>query len=134
MSSYDFQVKSVYTFNTIAPGILQSTVKNAKLAAILDYDTAMLAENVNQKFRQIYPLLPAGTPDRPESATYYLFVTESGEKVVYADLWIDSASVILVNSINFQVTFVNANTTDMTRVRDMLNAMGYTNYEIKQIP
>ena len=132
--AYDFQVKSVYTFNTIAPGILPSTVKNAKLSAILDYDTALLYENINQKFRQIYPLLPPGTPDRPDSAMYYLFVTESGEKVVYADIWIDSGSVIAVSSINFQVTFLNANTEDMNRVRDMLNAMGYTNYNIQQIP
>lgn len=132
--SYDFKVKSVYTFNTIAPGILQSTFKNARLTAELDYESAMLYENVNQKFRQIYPLLPPGTPDRPESATYYRFVTESGEKVILADLWIDSGSVISVTSIDFQVTFTNASIADMSRIRDMLNAMGYTNYNIVQIP
>lgn len=131
--SFAYNIGYTYTFNTKAPGILQATVKNAKLMAILDYETAKMYDNIDLKFRQIYPVLPAGTPDTPESCIYYRFLSESGEKIILADQWIDETTIDTVNFINFQVTVTNAALSDISRVRDAMTALGYTNYEIKQI-
>lgn len=131
--SYNFAIGSIYTFNTLAPGILQATVKNAKLTSILDYETAKMYINADLMFRQIYPALPAGTPDHPESCVYYRFTSESGEKIVLADQWVDTTTVENVKNINFQVTVTNGSLADITNVKNMMNALGFTNYSIKQI-
>lgn len=131
--SYAFEIGKVYTFNTVAPGILQTTYKNAKMKAALDYDTAKMYDNIDLKFRQIYPVLPPGTPNTPESSVYYLFTSESGEPVVLADIWINTGTIDTIEGINFQVNFTNASLQDMNRVRDACLALGYTNFEVKQV-
>lgn len=126
-------IGKTYSFNTAAPSILGTIIKNAKLLAIFDYSTATTLDNVDLKFRAIYPLLPAGTPDSAESCIYYFFKSESGEKVVFADQWIVESTVEIIEHINFQVTFTDTSIGDISRVRDAINALGYTNYSIKQI-
>lgn len=128
----NFQLNKIYTFNTKAPGILGTSIKNAKMIGMVDYHTAMGFENIDLKFRQIYPVLPNGTPDTPESCVYYRFISESGEKIIMADQWIDENSIEVIEHVSFQVKFVNVDLEDISRVRDTLNAMGYTNFEIKQ--
>ena len=132
--SLNMQIGKVYTFNTLAPGILGISIKNARLLSICDYSTALAYDNVLLKFRSVYPLLPPGTPNLPEACIYYQFLSESGEKVVFADQWIDESTVEVIEHINFNVTFAQASIQDISRVRDLLNAAGYTNYNITQLP
>jgi hypothetical protein len=132
--SHPFEIGKVYTFNTIAPGILQATVKNAKMMAALDYETAKMYENIDLKFRQIYPVLPSGTPNTPEACVYFRFQTESGEKIILADLWINESTIDTIEHINIQVTLVNGSLQDITRIRNAMNALGYMNqFTIQQI-
>jgi len=128
-----FEIGKVYQFNTKAPSILGSIIKNAKLLSILDYDTAILFDTIDIKYRQIYPLLPLGTIDSPKSSIYYRFMSESGEPFILADQWVDEASIEVVDYISFTVTFTNASIQDISRVRNAVNALGYLNYEIKQL-
>ena len=130
---YQFVLGKTYTFNTLAPAILGTSINNAKLLATMDYDTAKTYENIDLKFRRIYPALPAGTPDQPEACYYYRFLTESGEKIIIADQWIDETTIDIIDHITFQVTFTNASTSDISRIRDAINSLGYTNYSIKQL-
>jgi len=130
---YNFQISKVYSFNTLAPSILGVIVKNAKLLGILSYNAALAYDNIDLKYRTIYPLLPSGTPDAPESCIYYQFKSESGEKIIIADQWIEESTIEVINHINFQVLFTEASIEDISRVRDSLNALGYTNYQIKQL-
>lgn len=130
---YNFQMNKVYSFNTLAPAILGASIRNAKLISIMDYNTALSYDNVDLKFRTVYPALPIGTPDTPESSVYYRFKSESGENIVIADIWIDEASVEIIEHIRFQATFEQSSLSDMTRVRNALNALGITNYVIKQL-
>lgn len=126
-------IGKTYRFNTKAPALLGAIINNAKLLAMLDYDTAKSYENIDLKYRKIYPLLPNGTPDNPESCIYYNFRSESGEKIIVADQWIEFSTLEIIEHINFQVTFTDAAIVDISRVRDALNALGYTNYVIKQL-
>lgn len=129
----NLQIGKIYTFNTFAPSILGTTIKNAKLKAILDYESATKIEAVILKHRAIYPLLPTGTIDNPESYTYYHFQSESGEKIIIAEPWIVESTVEIIEHINLQVTLPGVSLSDTSRIRDALNAMGYSNYSIKQI-
>lgn len=127
------ELSKIYTFNTLAPAILGTTIKNAKVLTIMDYDTAMAFANVELLYRQVYPNLPAGTIDSAKSCTYYLFKSESGEKIVLADQWIDMSTLDLITHINIQVNFTNGSLQDIPRIRDALNALGYMNFVIKQL-
>ncbi len=130
---YSFQLNKVYTFNTRAPGVLGASIKNAKLIGIMDYTTAISYDNIDLKFRTVYPVLPSGTPDTPESCVYYRFKSESGENIIFADQWIDEQSIEIIEHIRFQVLFEEASIQDISRVRDSLNALGYSNFTIKQL-
>ena len=130
---YNFNVGSSYTFNTVAPGILGVIVINAKLIGVIDYDTAITYSPVNVMFRQIYPLLPAGTPNNPTTTSYYRFLTTSGAYLVLAGVWIDQNTVVLVDNININVTVPNASIGDMVTLRNLLNSSGYTGFTITQI-
>lgn len=129
----NLQIGKIYTFNTFAPSILGTTIKNAKLKAILDYESATKIEAVILKHRSIFPLLPSGTIDNPESYTYYHFLSESGDKIIIAEPWIVESTVEIIEHINLQVTLPGVSLSDTSRIRDALNAMGYSNYSIKQI-
>lgn len=129
----NFQIGKTYTFNTYAPSILGTTIKNAKLKSILDYESATKIEAVILKHRAIYPLLPTGTIDNPESYTFYYFQSESGEKIIIAEPWIVESTIEIVEHINLQVTLPGVSLADTSRIRDALNAMGYVNYSIKQV-
>lgn len=129
----NLEIGKTYTFATTAPGILGTEIKNALLESILSFNVATKYDNIVLKYRQIYPQLPQGTPNTPESCIYFLFKTESGEEVVFADQWINESTIEVIEHINFQVLFTSAAIQDMTRVRDAMNALGYTNFQIKQL-
>lgn len=126
------QIGKTYTFNTVAPAILGAIVKNAKLISILDYTTALALDNIDIKYKSIFPLLPSGTPPDPASSIFYRFISESGEKIILADVWISESTIVVVDFINIQVNIMNAALTDITVIKDALNALGYT-FNIKQI-
>lgn len=128
-----FEIHKTYTFNTLAPSVLGVTIKNAKLLSILDYDTALQYENVELKYRQVFPLLPNGTVDDAKSTVYYLFLAENGEKVIIAESWVDELNITLIEHINLLVSLPNVSLNDITSIRDVLNSMGYTGYEITQV-
>lgn len=126
-------LSKVFTFNTLAPAILGTEIKNAKLMGIMDYTMAVTYDTIDLKYRQIYPNLPLGTPDDATLCTYYRFLSESGEKIVLADQWIDMTTLQLIEHVNLQVTFSNASLSDIPKIRDSLNALGFMNFVIKQI-
>ena len=126
-------IGKVYRFNTRAPALLGAIINNAKLKAVMDYQTALGYENIELKFRKIYPLLPSGTPDDAGSCIYYRFESESGPNIILADQWIEESTIEVIEHINFQVTFNDCSIPDIARVRNAINALGYTNFTIRQL-
>jgi hypothetical protein len=134
MSSFsDFKIGKVYTFDTYAPTLLGTQLKNARLTSIIDFDTANSYENILLKYRQIYPLLPVGTPDNGRLCTYYVFETESKEKVVYADQWINEDTIVVIEHININIYITDIALNDISNIRDILRAAGYFDFRITQV-
>lgn len=123
-------IGTTYTFNTLAPSILGAIIQNAKLVSILDYETAIHFDTIDLKYRSIYPLLPPGTPDQPNTTIYYRFISESGESIIIAESWIDLSSVEEITFVNIQILLQQASLTDIPRIRNALNALGYSQYSI----
>jgi hypothetical protein len=126
-------IGTTYTFNTLAPSILGAVIQQAKLVSILDYGTAKQYDTIDLKYRSVYPLLPVGTPNQPDSTIYYRFVSQSGEYIIVAEQWIDESSIETIEFVNIQVLFQQASLSDVQRIRNALNALGYSNYTIKTL-
>lgn len=117
-------VKNHYSFSTRAPGILGENFKNLKLASIMTYDLANALINVQSYHANIYPVLPQGTQDSPESYTYFLFKTEDNTNVVLADVWIDDQTLIEQGSQTMIIEIPNITDSDVFRVTNILRTMG----------
>lgn len=126
----ELAIGKVFNFNTTAPAILGTEIKGAKLIAIVNYGTAIKYENILTKYRTIYPLLPSGTPNKPENCIYYIFISSLGDTIVFADQWIDLNTVEVIEHINVNIVMNNLSLTDIPRIRNALNALGFTDYAI----
>lgn len=120
----NLQINSTYTFSTLAPAILGAVIKNAKLEMSCGFETAMKFENVVVKYQQVYPALPPGAPITPVDVIFYRFITESGERILIAEPWIDSNSVVGVVHLNFTINIVNATNADKNNIRLALAHLG----------
>lgn len=120
----NLEINSTYTFQTHAPAILGAVIRNAKLEFTCNYETAMAFENVDAKYRAIYPSLPQGVPASPTKEIYHRFITESGEKIFFAEPWIVGTSLIQVTSVAFTVHVVNASQQDKINVRKAMTHLG----------
>jgi len=121
-----FEIHGLYNLTTYAPALFGLNFKRVKVVGIVDYETAKKYANVDLIQRQIFSLLPAGTPDKLSRYSYVLLETTSNTKTVLAYPWIveDSITAITVSHLNISV--VNVDDTDVNKVRDVLNSMGYT--------
>lgn len=122
---HSYKLKAKYSFNTHAPAILGTSIRNATLTAILDYDVASGFTTPNTSHANIYPHLPAGTPNNPQKYTYLLFQLENGSKIVYANVWIDEATIRESTTSSITVVVENAVGGDEIKIRDMLALSGY---------
>lgn len=126
----NFRVQKTYNFDTLAPAILGVKFKNAVMLGELSYELASARENIDLKYRQIYPVLPHGTPDSPKKQRYFIFRTESGPTVTLCDQWVNADTIEEVTGVNFEVKFTQALPEDINRIRDLISAAGYTNFTI----
>lgn len=125
-----FDIGQTYSFNTLAPAFLGSAIAHAKLLSIMDANTARKFEAIDQKFAQIYPTLPVGTPTDVNSVMYYLFQQQNGTNVVIADPWIDKTSIELIELITITATVARASLSDVDKVRIALSSAGITDFTV----
>jgi len=125
-----FELGTTYNFNTLAPAILGSNVKNATVLGIIDYTTASNYITPETRHVDVYPYLPTGTVNDPKKYTYILFKSESNVKFVLGLPWIDLATVVQVVSLTINVTVNNASTGDANRIRDSLILLGFNSFTV----
>jgi hypothetical protein len=125
-----FKIGSTYTFNTLAPTVLDSVMRNVKIMSIMDYDLANSYINVDIVQKSIYPLLPSGTPSNPKDYIYILFLTEAKIKTVLALDWIDVNSIQEVTTVTINIRVDKAAIEDIPKIRDTLKLMGFSNLTI----
>lgn len=126
----NFELNNTYTFNTLAPAILGSIIKNATILGILDYTTASNYITPETMHVNIYPYLPVGVPSNPKKYTYILFRGESGNKIVLALQWIDISSITLVEFQTLKITIEETVSNDVEKIRETLLLNGFTKFSI----
>ena len=133
---YNFTVGGIYTFDTVAPALLGTTIKNAKLLGLFDYQIAITFDNVEVRHGSIRPLLPAGSAfDNPKAFSYLYLLTESGSRIVLAYPWIKEDTITKTTNQSVVVSINGATANDAVKIRQMLALSGYhsVNIEVKDI-
>ena len=120
-----FQLNRKYNFITYAPSLFSENFSQSIVIGIIDYNTAKQYSNVDVIHRQVYPHLPAGTPDKLADYTFILLQASSGIKYVMAYFWIVEASIQEVAAANLLVTVYDVNVSDIGKITDVLNSLGY---------
>lgn len=120
----NLEIDRVYNFSTTAPSILGTGYQKAKFVSQMNQAMAVSRfPHIVARYRQVYPLLPAGTPDLAGRTTYYVFQTFSGEEICLAREWIDVTSVTAVSTVSFNIN-VYCDVDQLNRIRAFLAQTG----------
>ena len=126
----NLSIGKTYTFNTASPVFLGAVIEKAKLKSIVDADTARRFSAIDQMYAQVYPSLPAGTPNDVNGTTYYLFEGLNKSLIVMAEQWIVESSLEIVQHVSINVSIPQASLSDVERVRAALTAADIQNFSI----
>jgi hypothetical protein len=112
-----------YSFSVYANSVLGSTYRNARLVSIMDYKSALAFANIPLLHHQVFPYLPANTPEAASKYTYYLFVVND-RNVILADVWIVNDSVVESSGVDYVLKLQNPTSEQLSQIRDQLRLLG----------
>ena len=129
----DFNLRGVYSFNTISPAILNDSYDNLKLVIIADVNLAanyadVMTINTMVRNDTNLPL------QKIEDMTFLVFENlTTGEKTVLSRDWIIDDSVRLVTTRNLVVTINDVTDKDVAVFKSLLNTAGLTNAKLELV-
>ena len=125
-----FQTRKVYKFDVYPSAILGTGFNNVTVSAVLDYRAALAFGDLDAMHVNIFPHLPAGTPNRPQDFDYLLLRVESGDLTVIGIPWIIDETVELVESLQANVVIDGIGSSDIERIRACLSQNGFNKISI----
>lgn len=118
-----------YSFRTKAATKLEPLVRNAVLLAQLNFDLAVQLEaNIAYRYREIFPYLPAGTPNAMRDITYYYFQSQTGSKTIFADQWIDFSTIEQVSAKSLTLSFPSLTQPEIDDLLKLISASGISQF------
>lgn len=126
MSQVNFEIGSSYTFNTVAPSILNSEFKNMVLKSIMSASEAVQYIDVYSIHSQIKQLPNLNIPTRASDLHYLKFLSPNGGYVYIAREYL--TSVQLVSNKQLVVTINNYTASDYTLIEETMRKLGFENF------
>jgi len=124
-----FEIGKRYSFTTIAPVTLGAVYSNVKATANLTFDLAIKFADIISIRNKIKQETDINLLD-PRDVLYTMFETVDKKTIVLANDWINTSSITLIDSIVANIRIENITTEDIINIRNMLEAMGYKNFDI----
>jgi len=113
-------------FETQAPAILGSIVKNVKALGFLDPGSAKSIKDIFAKHAEVYPYLPSGVAaDSATSYSYLKVQLPDGSFDVYGLPWIKQDTVNVITDTDIVARIKGKNASDVDKVRTALLAQGF---------
>lgn len=126
-----FKNKATYSFETYSGPILGELHERALSEGGVSYDIAIaLGFPIGRQYRDVYPALPAGTPDIPELLTYYIFQTATGSRICMCEQWIKKDTIQLLEFVDYSLVFQRSKPSQIEEVSKLLRGAGITNFQI----
>lgn len=123
----NFTYGGKYSFNTNAPFILGTKCNDYVYCGTVTYSIAnRLGISCDTLHREIYHLLPKGTPDDASLYKYHVFLDKDENIKVLADPWIAEGSVRSGEKLNITITIKGILNDDLKIIKDSLASIAYT--------
>lgn len=121
-----FRVKKKYNFNTLAPQILgdRYTLMEAILTTTVEEIVKYGFHNVVDTNTKLVNVIP-GLSNNANDNNYVIFRNSNGEKIVLAEEWIDSNSIMMVEDVNIRIDLPNKSTADLEIIKTLLKEHGF---------
>lgn len=132
ISTASIVLQSIVNFNFLAAtqAILGTGYEGAKVMAILDAETANNYINTATLHANLYPMLPAGTPNDPTAYPYLKLKLASGQTTVVGLPWIDDSSWVVQQRAKMTIVTDALTPDDQNKVKLALNSAGFSNFTI----
>lgn len=128
-----YQPRKVYSFDVYPVNEIGTGFKNVTVQSILDYNTALAFADIEALHVNVFPTLPAGTPNRPQDFDYLLIRTDDGNTTVIGVPWIKDETVELVQSLKIQAVIDGVGSADLERIRICLTQNGYDKIDLRLV-
>lgn len=125
--SYAFNIGLTYSFEVWPNNILGNDFKNVRVLAILDRDSANQLISTQSMHVNVYPYLPAGTPNNPGQYNYIKIQTASGAVTCLGLPWIKESSIRVVEYKKMLITLDGITMEDVVRAQNALIKNGFPN-------
>lgn len=130
MTDYAFKIREIYSFDVFPAALLGNGFKNVTVLAVMDQESANQLIDTQAVHVDVYPYLPAGTPNNPNAYNYLKIKTANGETTVLGLPWINEASIVHVDSTEITVKIGNVAASDVAAIRAALQQNGFSSLEI----
>lgn len=119
-----WEIGEVYSFSPIVESSpLPTEFRRVRLEGIGGYNNARIlaGSDIYSQWRNIYPDLPAGTPDSPEKCRWLNFTGTGGVTIVLAEPWIDGSTVTPTDFLNRVIYLTETSAQQMAKIQNYLN-------------
>jgi len=124
-----FISKNIYKFETLAPTILGANYNNLEVVATATSEIASKYIDVYQINNQLVPIIN-NLPSDPTLLNYVIFKNTDSEYIVLAEEWIDTSTVVLVQTTNIAIKIFDSDISDINIAKNALSEVGFKNIEI----
>lgn len=128
--SSNFTIGKTYNFDVYPVTVLGNNFKNVTVLAILDRDTANQFVETQPMHINVYPYLPAGTPNNPGAYNWLKLRLASGQNTVIGIPWIVDNTVVEVTSKTAKVVIEGVSADDLPKIRNALSSNGFKNFTV----
>lgn len=121
----NLQLQGIYSFEVYPIAILGTAFKNVKVLSILDPETAEASGlDIRAMHAQVYPSLPASTPNDPTKYNYVKVKLPSGQNQILGMAWIVENTIESVSLGKFIVELDNIASSEQQSIINALTANG----------
>ena len=120
----NFEVGSIYRFDTLAPTVLGVSYNNMKVDGLVTASIASKHMDIYSRHKQLTTLIP-GLPTDANNCTFVMFTNVSNnETVILALEYIVTASIVSTEAVTLTVTIPNSSPADGPVIREALRKVG----------
>ncbi|MBE0438159.1 MAG: hypothetical protein IBX57_00130 [Gammaproteobacteria bacterium] len=120
---------NIISFDTYPASIIGARFEDVKVMALLDKETAKQYIDPDTLHVNVYPLLPAGSPDDPDAYQYVKLKHPNGNITVIGTPWIIPDTLSIVNKGNLTILIEDVTVTDREVI---LRAIKDNGYQVKR--
>lgn len=121
----NLQLSAIYSFEVYPFAVYGTKFKNVKVLSVLDPNTAQaLGLDIRARHAQVYPTLPASTPNDPTKYNYVRLQLPSGETEIIGLPWIIENTIETVSLGKHFIEVDNSASTDTSKIVKALAANG----------